>query len=159
MCSGPTAQRGTPGFAGRPLPQPLCFKEKMIRRTILTLMAIFVMLLNGCDSFPRVMYKVGDIDSYPRKSDLNLLCHDIELIGNEFGLSKQKAKREATVCYFTEALYFTLTVGVRYFGDNVVVDVEAVNRDREYKILQERIETLLSNKYPDYIVVKSLLSR
>jgi len=116
----------------------------MNRSTIL----ILIMLLAGCDTFPRVTYSLGSEVVYKAQGDVSTLCERLSSVANAHNLEQRSPRRSGTQCYFSDSDMHSLVLGARTLNEQLVVDVEAFNRMEEFRSLNQDVEEMLQGNYP-----------
>ena len=75
------------------------------------------------------------------------MCELLSSIADAHNLEPRDPTRSGTKCYFSDSDMNNLVLGARTLNEQLVVDVEAFNRMREFRSLSQDLEEMLQKNY------------
>ena len=108
---------------------------------------VLFFFLVGCDSFPRASYSLGSFSEYRTGGKVEVLCKLLEEIALQHSLSKREQDRPETQCYFSESEMNSVVLGARKLNEQLVIDVQTFNHNKEFRAINAHIQQMLESKY------------
>ena len=65
----------------------------------------------------------------------------------QHSLSKREQDRPETQCYFSESEMNSVVLGARKLNEQLVIDVQTFNHNKEFRAINAHIQQMLESKY------------
>ena len=133
----------------------------------ISVLALFALVLTGCDTFNRSAYFVSRVPTsttaiLPSEAeDMAAVGEVLDVVAASFQLSdrRQSSRAERTIRYFVQSVdHFPILLGSRVVGDTILIELEhfhpGIGKTPEYESLERAVLKALRDRFGQRLKIR-----